>query len=182
MTMATRVMDTHRVVADVGMAAVAIVEEDSVDVAVAMADADVLTTPLVGMSRIKRLEKVTQRKPPKVLPTTLLLLCKLVMAASAVVDFAEEEAVVEEGEEETPYGVSDEEFEYFNEIFEDDDIDIESLKLDDSEDLNFKKLFTDLESNLQFKIAVMKNSAVLKEMILNRKRELDEIGEAVSDE
>jgi hypothetical protein len=92
------------------------------------------------------------------------------------------EAEVEEGEEETPYGVSDEEFEYFNEIFEDDDIDIESLKLDDSEDLNFKKLFTDLESNLQFKIAVMKNSAVLKEMILNRKRELDEIGEAVSDE
>jgi hypothetical protein len=94
MTMATRVMDTHRVVADVGMAAVAIEEEDSVDVAVAMADADVLTTPLVGMSRIKRLEKVTQRKSPKVLPTTLLLLCKLVMAASAVVDFAEEEAVV----------------------------------------------------------------------------------------
>ena len=88
----------------------------------------------------------------------------------------------EEEEAETPYSVSDEEFEYFNEIFEDDDIDFESLKLDDSEDLNFKKLFTDLESNLQFKIAVIKNSAVLKEMILNRKRELDEIGEAVSDE
>lgn len=93
----------------------------------------------------------------------------------------EDEMGAEEEENDSPYAVSDEEFEYFNEIFEDSDLNFENLKLDDFEELNFRKLFTDLESNLQFKIAIMKNSAVLKEMILNRKRELDEAGEAVSD-
>ena len=94
----------------------------------------------------------------------------------------EEEEIDDDDDDESAYAVSDEEFEYFTEIFEDEDVDFENLKLDDFEDLNFKKLFEDLGSNLQFKIAIMKNSAVLKEMILNRKRELDEIGEAVSDE
>ena len=100
-------------------------------------------------------------------------------------EFEDEDFEDEIGEEEeaddTPYAVSDEEFEYFNEIFEDGDLDFENMELDDFEELNFRKLFADLESNLQFKIAIMKNSAVLKEMILNRKRELDEAGEAVSD-
>jgi hypothetical protein len=93
----------------------------------------------------------------------------------------EDEMGEEDEADDTPYAVSDEEFEYFNAIFEDGDLDFENLKLDDFEELNFRKLFEDLESNLQFKIAIMKNSAVLKEMIWNRKRELDEAGEAVSD-
>jgi|GEM_PF-1932575 hypothetical protein len=93
----------------------------------------------------------------------------------------EDETGEEDEEDDTPYAVSDDEFEYFNEIFEGEDLDFENMELDDFEDLNFKKMFEDLGSNLEFKIAIMKNSTMLKEMILNRKRELDEAGEAVSD-
>jgi hypothetical protein len=93
----------------------------------------------------------------------------------------EDETGEEDEEDDTPYAVSDDEFEYFNEIFEGEDLDFENMGLDDFEDLNFKKMFEDLGSNLEFKIAIMKNSTMLKEMILNRKRELDEAGEAVSD-
>lgn len=93
----------------------------------------------------------------------------------------EDEMEAEDEADDTPYAVSDEEFEYFNAIFEDGDLDFENMELDDFEGLDFKKMFEDLESNLQFKIAIMKNSAVLKAMILDRKRALDEAGEAVSD-
>lgn len=98
-------------------------------------------------------------------------------------DWEDEEDWEEENDGE-PSRVSDQEYEYFNELLEGEDFDFENFDLDDFENLNFNKLFQDLGNNLQVKLAIMENSEVLKELLLKYRTAREEAsndGENVSD-
>ena len=96
-------------------------------------------------------------------------------------DNFDNEEFFEDDFEDEPYQVSDEEYEYFNEILE--DVDLENLTEESLEELDLNQLLQSFSESLEFKLAIMKNSTVLKEMILKKKEAIEEEpqGEAVSD-
>jgi predicted molibdopterin-dependent oxidoreductase YjgC len=95
------------------------------------------------------------------------------------VDSAEE---FEVDYDESPNQITDDEYEYLNELLEDEDFDFQNFKIEDFEHLDFKKLMTELSSNLEVKFAIMKNSSMLDEALFKNKNDQDsEAGEAVSD-
>lgn len=87
----------------------------------------------------------------------------------------------DEDEDDEPYQVSDEEYEHFNEILE--AVDFDNLSEEELGDLDLKHLLQSFNDSLEFKLAIMKNSTVLKEMLLKKKEAAEEEigGEAVSD-
>jgi len=117
----------------------------------------------------------------------------LIMAAVAVLvmlktminrAFDDEDEEYDEDEdydedENEPYRVSDEEYEYFNEILE--SVDLENLTEDTLEEFDLNQLLQSFSDSLEFKLAIMKNSKILKEMVMKRKEVIDEEGEAISD-
>ena len=92
-------------------------------------------------------------------------------------DYDEDEN--EDYDENEPYRVSDEEYEYFNEILE--SVDLENLTEDTLEEFDLNQLLQSFSDSLEFKLAIMKNSKILKEMVMKRKEVIDEEGEAISD-
>lgn len=98
------------------------------------------------------------------------------------VDFEEEDDSDYEASDDAPSQVSDEEYEYFNEILE--EVDLEYLTEESLEELDLEQLLQSFSDSLEFKLAIMKNSSVLKEMILKKKtsQKAEVEGEAVSDQ
>ncbi len=92
-------------------------------------------------------------------------------------DYDEDEN--EDYDENEPYRVSDEEYEYFNEILE--SVDLENLTEDTLEEFDLNQLLQSFSDSLEFKLAIMKNSKILKEMVMKKKEVIDEEGEAISD-
>lgn len=99
-------------------------------------------------------------------------------------DWDGDEEVWEDDEAEAPYRVSDQEYEYFNDLLEKEDFDFENFDIDNFENLNFNKLFQNLSNNLEVKLAIIKNSEILKDLLLRYRNDNateDNGGEAVSD-
>ncbi len=95
--------------------------------------------------------------------------------------------ILEDGEneaefDESPSQVSDFEYEYLNDLLENEDFDFKQLNIEDFEDLDFQKLITELNSNLTTKLEIMKHSPVLNKLLSIDKTDNDfEAGEAISD-
>lgn len=90
----------------------------------------------------------------------------------------------EESEDEIeaqPLQVSDDEYEYFNELIK--SIPLENLTEEELENIELKDLLQSFSDSLEFKLALMKNSAALKDLLSNKVSidNDDEIGNAVSD-
>jgi hypothetical protein len=89
---------------------------------------------------------------------------------------------LEEEFDETPGQVSDLEYEYLNDLLTDENFDFEQFKIEDFENLDFQKMMSELNSNLEVKLAIMKNSTIIKELQLKSSNNNDdELGEAISD-
>lgn len=96
-------------------------------------------------------------------------------------DFDDQENLEEELDE-TPNQASDLEYEYLNDLLQDENFDFEQLNIEDFENLDFKKLMSELNSNLAFKLSIMEHSTILDKLQLNHNDNIeDEVGEAVSD-
>lgn len=87
----------------------------------------------------------------------------------------------EDEDEPIPFQVADEEYEYFNELLE--AIDFDNLTEDDLDNIELEDLLQGFSDSLEFKLALMKNSSLLKAMLSNKTTsDYDDVeGEAVTD-
>lgn len=94
----------------------------------------------------------------------------------------EEEEDFDYEEDEMPNQISDFEYEYLNNLLENENFDFQNFKIEDFENLDFRKLMTELNSNLEVKLAIMKNNPTLNELLLKSSKQNDfDNGEAASD-
>lgn len=75
-------------------------------------------------------------------------------------------------DEETPNQMTDDEYEYLNELLEQEDFDFQNFKVEDFEQLDFQKLMRELNNNLKIKSTLIKK---------DKTEDDSEAGEAVSD-
>lgn len=75
-------------------------------------------------------------------------------------------------DEENPNQMTDDEYEYLNELLEQEDFNFQNFKIEDFEQLDFQKLMRELNNNLKIKSTIIEK---------NKTEEDFETGEAVSD-
>lgn len=111
---------------------------------------------------------------------TVLVMFKT-MINRAFNEEAADEFEEEDEDEPIPFQVADEEYEYFNELLE--AIDFDNLTEDDLDNIELEDLLQGFSDSLEFKLALMKNSSLLKAMLSNKTTsDYDEVeGEAVTD-
>lgn len=90
----------------------------------------------------------------------------------------------EESEDEIeaePLQVSDDEYEYFNELLE--TLNLDNLSAEELDNIELEDLLQSFSDSLDFKLALMKNSTVLKDLLSSRTPldSDDAIGNAVTD-
>jgi hypothetical protein len=111
---------------------------------------------------------------------TVLVMFKT-MINRAFNEEAADEFEEEDEDEPIPFQVADEEYEYFNELLE--AIDFDNLTEDDLDNIELEDLLQGFSDSLEFKLALMKNSSLLKAMLSNKTTsDYDDVeGEAVTD-
>ena len=111
---------------------------------------------------------------------TVLVMFKT-MINRAFNEEAADEFEEEDEDEPIPFQVADEEYEYFNELLE--AIDFDNLTEDDLDNIELEDLLQGFSDSLEFKLALMKNSSLLKAMLSNKTTsDYDDFeGEAVTD-
>lgn len=115
---------------------------------------------------------------------TVLVMFKTMI--NRVINDDADELMEDENEEETevlPLQVSDDEYEYFNELIQ--SIPLENLTEEELENIELEDLLQSFSDSLEFKLALMKNSTVLKDLLSSKvsldNDDDDEVGNAVSD-
>lgn len=118
-----------------------------------------------------------------IMAAVAILVMLKTMVNGAIRNQKEERFETEEDDfNETPGQASDLEYEYLNDLLGNEDFDLSQFKIEDFENLNFQKMMLELNDNLEFKLAIMKNSTVLNELLLKNGDDNNfEAGEAVSD-
>ena len=115
---------------------------------------------------------------------TVLVMFKTMI--NRVINDDADELMEDENEEETevlPLQVSDDEYEYFNELIQ--SIPLENLTEEELDSIELEDLLQSFSDSLEFKLALMKNSTVLKDLLSSKvtldNDDDDEVGNAVSD-
>ena len=115
---------------------------------------------------------------------TVLVMFKTMI--NRVINDDADELMEDENEEETevlPLKVSDDEYEYFNELIQ--SIPLENLTEEELDSIELEDLLQSFSDSLEFKLALMKNSTVLKDLLSSKvsldNDDDDEVGNAVSD-
>ena len=125
-----------------------------------------------------------KKKDVNIIMAAITVLVMFKTMINRVMNDDEEASLEDENEEDTealPLQVSDDEYEYFNELIK--SIPLENLTEEELENIELKDLLQSFSDSLEFKLALMKNSAVLKDLLSNKASfdNDDEIGNAVSD-
>ena len=113
---------------------------------------------------------------------TVLVMFKTMI--NRVINDDADELMEDENEEETevlPLQVSDDEYEYFNELIQ--SIPLENLTEEELDSIELEDLLQSFSDSLEFKLALMKNSTVLKDLLSSKVSfdNNDDVGNAVSD-
>ena len=125
-----------------------------------------------------------KKKDVNIIMAAITVLVMFKTMINRVMNDDEEASLEDENEEDTealPLQVSDDEYEYFNELIK--SIPLENLTEEELENIELKDLLQSFSDSLEFKLALMKNSAALKDLLSNKVSidNDDEIGNAVSD-
>ena len=125
-----------------------------------------------------------KKKDVNIIMAAITVLVMFKTMINRVMNDDEEASLEDENEEDTealPLQVSDDEYEYFNELIK--SIPLENLTEEELENIELKDLLQSFSDSLEFKLALMKNSAVLKDLLSNKASfdNDEEIGNAVSD-